>query len=83
MDSAERLQVLLSRISLVHPRLEETNASAQHLIEEIRINLSRSVDSSRNPQQEQLSPTEVDQLLKDAAELANSDHLAEAELTLI
>lgn len=83
MDSAERLQVLLSRISLVHPRLEETNASAQHLIKEIRINLSRSVDSSRNPQQEQLSPTEVDQLLKDAAELANSDHLAEAELTLI
>jgi predicted O-linked N-acetylglucosamine transferase (SPINDLY family) len=83
MDSAERLQALLSSTILAHPRLEEINASTQNLVEEVRINLSRGVCSSNNPQQDQLSPTEVDQLLKDAAALVNSDYLAEAELILI
>lgn len=83
MGAADRLQVLLSRTSLVHPRLEEINASTQNLVEEVQINLSRGVYSTKNPQQDQLSSTDVDQALKDASALASSDYLAEAELILI
>lgn len=83
MGAAERLQLLLSRIGPGYPRLEGTHASTPVLLKEVQISLTNAEYSANYSQHEQLNSAEVEQLLKDAAALASSERLVEAELILI